>query len=74
MQLFITTEKGAETIRLMLSRREWDVLECEQNFGKTLHEEVKTDVTISRAPSQMQNHCQLNSHSEEFFANQDDAV
>ena len=43
-------------------RRECDVREHEQRFGKTLDEDVKIGVVLALEPSQVQNRCHLNSH------------
>ena len=45
-----------------VERWECDVREYEQRFGKTLDEEVKIGVILALAPPQVQNHCNLNSH------------
>ena len=42
---------------------ECDVREYEQRFGKTLDEDVKIDVIFALAPSQVQNHYRLNTHT-----------
>ena len=44
-----------------VERWECDVREYEQRFGKTLDEDVKIGVILALAPSQVQNHCHLNS-------------
>ena len=40
----------------------------EQIFGKTLDEDVKIGVIFALAPSQVQNHCHLNSHILKSYA------
>ena len=51
-----------------VERWECDVWEHEQRFGKTLDEDVKKGVFLALAPSQVQNHCHLNSHILQSYA------
>ena len=46
-----------------VQRWDCDVREYEQRFGNVQDEDVKTGVILARAPSQVQNHCHLNSHT-----------
>ena len=73
---YLLQSKRAESILQTtetVERWEYDVREYEQGFGKTLDEDVKMGVILALAPSQVQNHCHLNTE-EELCASQDDAV
>ena len=51
-----------------VERWECDVREYEQRFGKTLDEDIKIGVILALAPSQVQNHYHLNSHTLNSYA------
>ena len=62
---YLLQPKRAESIlptTETFERWECDVMEYEQRFVKTLDEDVKIGVILALAPSQVQNHCHLNSH------------
>ena len=68
---YLSQPKRAESILQTteaVERWECDVREYEQRFGKTLDEDVKIDVMLALAPSQLQNHCHLNLHIRKSYA------
>ena len=60
----VATCRSTETVE----RWECDVREYEQRFGETLDEEVKIGVILALARSQVQNHCHLNDHILQSYA------
>ena len=65
MQCFLQRKRPESIAQTTEAVEIWDrdVREYEQRFGKVLDEDVKIGVIFAVAPSPLQNHCRLNSHT-----------
>ena len=70
MQFLLQPKRPESIAQTTDSVERWarDVREYEQMYGNVLDEDVKVGVVLALAPSQVQNHCHLNSHILESYA------
>ena len=69
-QILLQPKRAESILQTTETVERWrcGVRENEQRFGKTFEEDVKMGVILALTPSQVQNHCHLNSHILKSYA------